>query len=86
MAATQRYLGAHTAFGVIIHIEDRLYNAKVTVEANDGTTKEYRLPFLIAHGLTLPREEHLCQGPTNPSSSRSASDLAHPSNNTPTTT
>ncbi len=53
MAATQRYLGATTAFGVIIRIEDRLYNAAVTVEARDGTTHTYRLPFLIAHGLTL---------------------------------
>ena len=56
MAATKRYLGARTAFGVIIHIENRLYNPAVTVEARDGSTKEYHLPFLIAHGV-VPTEE-----------------------------
>ena len=46
MAATQRYLGARTPFGVIVRVSDRLYNA----EARDGSTTRYRLPFLIAHG------------------------------------
>lgn len=50
MAATQRYLGARTPFGVIVQVSDRLYNAEVTVEARDGSTTRYWLPFLIAHG------------------------------------
>jgi hypothetical protein len=58
VAATKRYLGARTAFGVIVRIEDRLYNPAVTVEARDGSTKEYNLPFLIAHGFApAPSEE-----------------------------
>lgn len=48
---THRYLGALTAFGTIIAVENRLYNAAATVEAKDGSTKTYLLPFLIAHGL-----------------------------------
>lgn len=53
MAKAQRYLGGRTPFGTIIHITDRVYNAEATVKARDGTTKTYRLPFLIAHGVTL---------------------------------
>lgn len=49
-AATQRYLGARTPFGVIVRVSDRLYNAEATVQAKDGGTGVYRLPFLIAHG------------------------------------
>jgi hypothetical protein len=49
----QRYLGGLTPFGTIISVEDRVYNAEATVEAKDGTTKRYRLPWLIAHGVTL---------------------------------
>lgn len=57
MAATKRYLGARTAFGVIIHIENRLYNPAVTVEACDGSITEYHLPFLIAHGVVPAASE-----------------------------
>ncbi len=57
MAATQRYLGARTPFGTIIHISDCVYNPEATVRAEDGSIKRYRLPFLIAHGLTLTRKE-----------------------------
>lgn len=80
MAATRRYLGARTPFGTIVHIENRLYNATVTVEACDGSTKEYRLPFLIAHGLTLPDEEHTCKSapPASPSGSPSEPDPTNP--------
>lgn len=53
MAATQRYLGARTPFGTIIHVSDCLYNPEATVQAKDGSTRQYRLPFLIAHGLEL---------------------------------
>lgn len=49
-AATQRYVGAHTPFGTITSISGGVYNAEVTVEAKDGSTTRYRLPFLIAHG------------------------------------
>jgi hypothetical protein len=62
VAATKRYLGAHTAFGIIVHIENRLYNAAVTVEARDGSTKEYHLPFLIANGVA-PAEERGAETP-----------------------
>lgn len=50
MAATQCYLGSPTPFGVIVRVEDRVYNAAATVQAKDGGTSTYRLPFLIAHG------------------------------------
>ena len=50
MAATQRYVGARTPFGVIVRVSDLVYNAEATVEARDGSTIRYRLPFLIAHG------------------------------------
>ena len=53
MASTQRYLHARTPFGIIIHITDCVYNAEATVKARDGSIKTYRLPFLIAHGVTL---------------------------------
>lgn len=57
MASTQRYLHARTPFGTIIHVTDRVYNAQATVKASDGTTRTYRLPFLIAHGATLAQGE-----------------------------
>ena len=66
MASTQRYLHARTPFGIIIRITDRVYKAEATVKAGDGRTRTYRLPFLIAHGVTLahgetdprPRQSH----------------------------
>lgn len=84
----QRYLGGLTPFGTIIYIEDRVYNAEATVEAKDGSTSAYRLPFLIAHGVTLLEEERPCQNNpcTNPSDSRSAPDPPHPSSLAPITT
>ena len=57
MAKAQCYLHARTPFGTIIHITDRVYNAEATVKAGDGTTRTYRLPFLIAHGVTLAQGE-----------------------------
>lgn len=57
MAATQRYLGASTPFGVIIFVTDRVYNARATVRADDGSTRSYRLPFLLAHSVTLAAGE-----------------------------
>lgn len=88
MAATQRYLGARTAFGVIIRIEDRVYNPAVTVKASDGTIHKYRLPLLIAHGLTLRDEAHTYENAplVSPSGSPSVSDPAHPFSDTPTST
>ncbi len=50
MAATQCYVGARTPFGVIVEVNDRVYNAEATVEARDGSRGTHRLPFLIAHG------------------------------------
>lgn len=80
---TQRYLGALTAFGTVIAIENRLYNAAVTVEAKDGSTRDYRLPFLIAHGITL--KETPCPQLLDPLSSPCAPDPQHPGNDDPTT-
>ena len=57
MASTQKYLGAATPFGKVICIEDRIYNPAVIVEGQDGATKTYTLPFLIARGLTLIENE-----------------------------
>lgn len=57
MAATKLYLGASTPFGVIIAVSDAVYNAEATVRAEDGGVRTYRLPFLIAHGVTLAGEE-----------------------------
>ena len=57
MAATQCYLGASTPFGVIISITDHVYNAQATVRADDGSTRTYSLPFLLAHGFTLAAGE-----------------------------
>lgn len=37
MAATQRYLGARTPFGMIVGVEDRVYNPSCTVVRKDGT-------------------------------------------------
>ncbi len=53
MSTSQRYLGARTAFGIIISVVDCLYNPEAVVQAKDGSTQPYRLPFLIAHGLEL---------------------------------
>lgn len=53
MSASRRYLGARTAFGVIIFVAECVYNPEVVVRAKDGSTRPYRLPFLIAHGLEL---------------------------------
>jgi hypothetical protein len=53
MAATQLYVGASTVFGTIVQVSPRLYNPEATVQARDGSTRTYQLPFLIAHGVTL---------------------------------
>ncbi len=53
MSTSQRYLGARTAFGIIVSAVDCLYNPEAVVQAKDGSTQPYRLPFLIAHGLEL---------------------------------
>ena len=53
MAKAQRYLNARTSFGTIIHITDRVFSTEATVKAKDSSIKTYRLPFLIAHGVTL---------------------------------
>ena len=54
MAASQRFVGACTPFGTIVQVSDRLFNPEVTVQAKDGSVSTYRLPFLIASGVTLP--------------------------------
>lgn len=65
MAASMRYVGARTPFGTIIQVEDQLYNATATVQACDGSTRQYPLPFLIAHGLELPdQQRHIDQEET----------------------
>jgi len=46
-----RYLGAKTPFGVVVSVEPYLYNPQVMVRHSDGSTSQYRLPFLIAHGF-----------------------------------
>ncbi len=56
--SVQRYLGARTAFGIIVHIAERIYNPEVVVQAKDGSTRSYRLPFLMAHGLELTVADH----------------------------
>ncbi len=38
----RRYLGARTAFGIIVHIAERLYNPEAVVEAKDGSTRFMR--------------------------------------------
>lgn len=55
MASTQRYLGAATPFGLIVQVENRVYNPQVTVARDDGSTGTYALPFLIARGV-IPSE------------------------------
>lgn len=50
MAATQRYVGAHTPFGTVTSISGGVYNPEVTVQTKDGSVSTYRLPFLIALG------------------------------------
>ena len=52
MVSTQKYLGAITPFGTIVYIDDRVYNASATVQTQEGSTKVYRLPYLIALGVT----------------------------------
>jgi hypothetical protein len=53
MAATQRFVGASTPFGKVVEVSDRLFNPEVVVQAKDGSTAVYRLPFLIALGVKL---------------------------------
>jgi hypothetical protein len=55
MAATQRFVGASTAFGTIVGVSDQLFNPTALVRAKDGTVSTYRLPFLIALGVTLEK-------------------------------
>ncbi len=50
--AAHRYVGARTAFGTITHVSSNVYNTLATVRAKDGSTDTYRLPFLIAFGVT----------------------------------
>ena len=57
MAASQRFVGAHTPLGIIVQVEARLFNPTALVRATDGTTAEYRLPFLIALGVTVTTQE-----------------------------
>ena len=64
MAATQCYLGANTPFGVIIFVTDHVYNARATVRADDGSTRTYSLPFLLAHGFALAAGEEAGQPKT----------------------
>jgi len=53
MATTQRFVGASTPFGKVVAVSDRLFNPTATVQAKDGSTGTYHLPFLIALGVTL---------------------------------
>ena len=55
MAASQLYVGATTSFGVIVQVTARVDNSEATVRAKDGSTKSYKLPFLIAHGVRVRR-------------------------------
>lgn len=55
MVATQLYVGASTSFGVIVQVTARVYNAEATVQSKDGSSRTYRLPWLIAHGVVLER-------------------------------
>ncbi len=54
MATTQRFVGACTPFGKVVAVSDNLFNTTATVQAKDGSVSTYRLPFLIALGVTLP--------------------------------
>ena len=45
------YLGAPTPFGVIIHVEPRLYNPRVTVRDDEGSETVRPLAPLIALGV-----------------------------------
>ncbi len=54
MAASQRFVGASTPFGTIVQVSDRLFKPEVIVQAKNGSSNTYRLPFLIALGVTLP--------------------------------
>ena len=56
MASTQKYLGAATPFGTVVHLGDRVYNPAATVEHRDGTTGVCGLPHLIALGVTPPTQ------------------------------
>jgi hypothetical protein len=53
MAGTQRFVGASTPFGTIVHVSDRLFSPTATVQAKDGSRGTYRLPFLLALGVTF---------------------------------
>ncbi len=53
MAASQRFVGARTPFGTIVQVSDRLFNAEALVRAQDGSVSTYRLPFLLALGVTF---------------------------------
>ncbi len=52
-AASQRFVGASTPFGVVVRVEDRLFNPTALVKAQDGSVSTYRVPFLIALGVKL---------------------------------
>ncbi len=51
MAASLRYLGAPTPFGVITHVENRLYNPRATCTDKTGIDTVRQLPHLIAMGV-----------------------------------
>lgn len=53
MASTQRFVGASTPFGKVVAVSDRLFNPTATVQAKDGSGGTYRLPFLVALGVTF---------------------------------
>lgn len=53
MAASARYLGAATPFGVIVDLEPAVYNPQATVQSKDGSKSNWPLAVLIALG-TLP--------------------------------
>jgi hypothetical protein len=53
MASTQRFVGAQTPFGTIVEVSNRVYNAQAVVRAKDGRVNTYRLPLLIALGVTF---------------------------------
>ena len=52
-AASQRFVGAHTPFGTIVQVSDRLFNPTATVRSQDGSVGTYRLPLLLALGVKL---------------------------------
>lgn len=52
--ASSRYLGAPTPFGIIIHIEPRLYNPDVRLRDSRGSETVRPLGSLIALGVKPP--------------------------------